>query len=83
MKEDLNLVGNELNYMTIVFWSSYCTSMIPACYYLTRYPINIVLPVLEIGWGLSTFGLAWLRTCRQFTPCASSQAYSRARHSPE
>ncbi|KAJ3952908.1 hypothetical protein N0V92_010647 [Colletotrichum tropicale] len=59
MKEDLNLVGNELNYMTIVFWSSYCTSMIPACYYLTRYPINIVLPVLEIGWGLSTFGLAW------------------------
>ncbi|GKT53114.1 major facilitator superfamily transporter [Colletotrichum tofieldiae] len=59
MKEDLNLHGNELNYMTIVFWSSYCTSMIPACYYLTRYPINVVLPILEIGWGLSTFGLAW------------------------
>ncbi|KAK1509042.1 major facilitator superfamily transporter [Colletotrichum abscissum] len=61
MKEDLNLQGNELNYMTIVFWSSYCTSMIPACYYLTRHPINIVLPVLEIGWGLSTLGLAWAR----------------------
>ncbi|KAK1545618.1 major facilitator superfamily transporter [Colletotrichum paranaense] len=61
MKEDLNLQGNELNYTTIVFWSSYCTSMIPACYYLTRHPINIVLPVLEIGWGLSTLGLAWAR----------------------
>ncbi|TEA22178.1 Pantothenate transporter liz1 [Colletotrichum sidae] len=59
MKQDLNLVGNELNYITIVFWCSYCTSMIPACYYLTRYPINVVLPILEIGWGLSTFGLAW------------------------
>ncbi|KAK2045632.1 MFS general substrate transporter [Colletotrichum somersetense] len=61
---DLDLVGNELNYMTIVFWSSYCTSMIPACYYLTRYPINVVLPVLEVGWGLSTLGLAWARNVR-------------------
>ncbi|KXH53742.1 major facilitator superfamily transporter [Colletotrichum salicis] len=53
--------GNELNYVTIVFWSSYCTSMIPACYYLTRHPINVILPILEIGWGLSIFGLAWAR----------------------
>ncbi|OJD40825.1 major facilitator superfamily transporter [Diplodia corticola] len=59
MKEDLHLHGNQLNYITIVFWASYCTSMIPACYYLTRHPVNIVLPVLEIGWGFATFGLAW------------------------
>ncbi|EOD48451.1 putative major facilitator superfamily transporter protein [Neofusicoccum parvum UCRNP2] len=59
MREDLHLHGNQLNYITIVFWASYCTSMIPACYYLTRYPINVVLPTLEIGWGLATFGLAW------------------------
>ncbi|EKG13048.1 Major facilitator superfamily [Macrophomina phaseolina MS6] len=59
MKEDLHLHGNQLNYITIVFWASYCTSMIPACYYLTRYPVNLVLPTLEIGWGLATFGLAW------------------------
>ncbi|KAJ5510740.1 hypothetical protein LT330_005567 [Penicillium expansum] len=59
MKEDLNLHGNELNYITAVFWASYCTSMIPACYWLTRTRINIALPTLEIGWGLFTFGCAW------------------------
>ncbi|CAG9946571.1 unnamed protein product [Clonostachys rosea f. rosea IK726] len=61
MKEELNMLGNELNYATIAFWSSYCVSMIPACYYLTRYPVNIVLPLCEIGWGITTFGLAWAR----------------------
>ncbi|KAH8700473.1 putative allantoate permease [Talaromyces proteolyticus] len=59
MKEDLHLGGNELNYITAVFWASYCTSMIPACYLLTRFPINIALPTLEVGWGLFTFGCAW------------------------
>lgn len=59
MKEDLNLHGNELNYITAVFWASYCTSMIPACYWLTRTRISIALPTLEIGWGLFTFGCAW------------------------
>lgn len=53
------MFGNEFNYATITFWASYCTAMIPACYYLTRYPVNLVLPICEIGWGLGTFGLAW------------------------
>jgi ACS family pantothenate transporter-like MFS transporter len=59
MREDLDIVGNELNYITATFWASYCTFMIPACYFMTHYPANVVLPALEIGWGLSTFGLAW------------------------
>ncbi|KAH7256007.1 pantothenate transporter liz1 [Fusarium tricinctum] len=61
MREELGMFGNEFNYATITFWSSYCVAMIPACYYLTRYPVNIVLPLCEIGWGFSTFGLAWAR----------------------
>ncbi|OTA99323.1 hypothetical protein M426DRAFT_68059 [Hypoxylon sp. CI-4A] len=61
MKEELGMVGNELNYITATFWASYCTFMIPACYFLTHYPANRVLPILEVGWGLSTFGLAWAR----------------------
>ncbi|KAL7619976.1 hypothetical protein AAE478_010524 [Parahypoxylon ruwenzoriense] len=61
MKEELGLYGDELNYITATFWASYCTFMIPACYFLTHYPANRVLPALEIGWGLSTFGLAWAR----------------------
>ncbi|KAK7420703.1 hypothetical protein QQZ08_010284 [Neonectria magnoliae] len=61
MREDLNLWGNELNYITATFWASYCGAMIPACYFMTRYPANIVLPSLELGWGLATFGLAWVK----------------------
>ncbi|KAF9733399.1 transporter SEO1-like protein 2 [Paraphaeosphaeria minitans] len=59
MKEELHLFGNEINYLTATFWASYCTFMIPACYFLTHYPANLVLPILEVGWALSTFGLAW------------------------
>ncbi|KAI8652990.1 hypothetical protein NCS55_01282200 [Fusarium keratoplasticum] len=28
---------------------------------LRQYPANIVLPSLELGWGLATFGLAWVK----------------------
>lgn len=59
MKEDLNLTGNDINYINIVYWSSYCVSMIPACYLLTRYQANYILPAFEILWGLATFGCAW------------------------
>ncbi|KAI1856555.1 hypothetical protein JX265_011514 [Neoarthrinium moseri] len=59
MKEEIGLLGNELNYLTAIFWASYCTAMIPTCYFITQYPANIVLPSLELGWGLATFGLAW------------------------
>ena len=59
MKEEIGLQGNELNYITATFWASYCTAMIPACYFLTHYPANLVLPGLELGWGLCTFILAW------------------------
>ncbi|TIA07991.1 putative allantoate permease [Aureobasidium pullulans] len=29
------------------------------CYFMTHYPANYVLPGLEVGWGICTFGLAW------------------------
>lgn len=61
MKEDLHLNGNQINYITAVFWSSYCTLMIPACYLLTRVPVNIALPAMEFAWGLFTFGCAWAK----------------------
>ncbi|KAI4596280.1 hypothetical protein KJ359_005409 [Pestalotiopsis sp. 9143b] len=62
MKEEIGLQGNELNYLTATFWASYCTFMIPTCYLITRYPANLVLPSLELGWGLATLGLAWARS---------------------
>ncbi|KAM0425817.1 hypothetical protein ACHAPT_009068 [Fusarium lateritium] len=30
-------------------------------YITATYPANIVLPSLELGWGLATFGLAWVK----------------------
>jgi MFS transporter, ACS family, pantothenate transporter len=59
MEQDLHLTGDDINYITAVFWTSYCTSMIPACYLLTRTRINIALPTMEVLWGLFTFGCAW------------------------
>ncbi|CAC9889999.1 unnamed protein product, partial [Aureobasidium pullulans] len=59
MREDLNFKGNDLNYVTATFWASYCTFMIPACYFMTHYPAKYVLPGLEVGWGICTLGLAW------------------------
>ncbi|KAJ5252355.1 Major facilitator superfamily domain general substrate transporter [Penicillium chrysogenum] len=63
MKEDLDLHSNEMDYIRAVFWATYYTSMIPACYWLTRTRINIALPTLGIGTkpvtGLFTFGCAW------------------------
>ncbi|KAH7234509.1 major facilitator superfamily domain-containing protein [Fusarium solani] len=61
VRQEIGLWGNELNYITATFWASYCGAMIPACYLMTRYPANIVLPSLELGWGLATFGLAWVK----------------------
>ncbi|KAF4466325.1 pantothenate transporter [Fusarium albosuccineum] len=61
MREEIGLWGDELNYITATFWASYCGFMIPACYIMTRYPANVVLPSLELGWGLATFGLAWIK----------------------
>lgn len=61
MREEIGMWGDELNYITATFWASYCGAMIPACYFLTRYPANIVLPSLELGWGLATLGLAFVR----------------------
>lgn len=53
--------GDELNLITATFWASYCGFMIPACYFMTRYPANIVLPTLEFGWGLATLGMAFAK----------------------
>lgn len=61
MKEELKMFGNEYNYSTAAFLASYCTTIIPACYFLTHYPANIVLPSLELCWGISTLGLAFVK----------------------
>ncbi|KAK9326610.1 major facilitator superfamily domain-containing protein [Lipomyces starkeyi] len=69
MQEDLHLRGNDLNYLTAVYYSSYLTFMIPGSFLLTRLPIQRVLPTMEILWGLCTFGCAWVHNLRELYVC--------------
>ncbi|KAK9361441.1 major facilitator superfamily domain-containing protein [Lipomyces starkeyi] len=65
MQEDIGLTGNDLNYLTAVYYSSYLSFMIPASFMLTRLPISRILPTMEILWGISTFGCAWVHNLKQ------------------
>ncbi|KAK9459442.1 major facilitator superfamily domain-containing protein [Lipomyces oligophaga] len=69
MKEDLNLGGNDLNYLQAVYYCSYLTFMIPASFLLTRLPIHRILPTMEILWGCCTFGCAWVTNLNQLYVC--------------
>ncbi|KAK9470699.1 major facilitator superfamily domain-containing protein [Dipodascopsis tothii] len=69
MKEDLNLGGNDLNYLNAVYYASYLAFMIPGSLALTRLPARWILPTLEVLWGVSTFGCAWVQNLTQLYVC--------------
>ncbi|KAK9313331.1 hypothetical protein V1524DRAFT_209504 [Lipomyces starkeyi] len=48
MQQDIGLTGNDLYYLTAVYYSSYLSFMIPASFMLTRLPISRILPTMEI-----------------------------------
>jgi sugar phosphate permease len=54
MKEDLNLQGNELNYFDAVFRVGYAVSIIPSSLLLSTYRPSVLLPSLELVWGIMT-----------------------------
>lgn len=54
MKEDLGFKGNDL-INTHAFYNAGCIIFqIPFLYILPKYPSHIVLPIMDIGWGLMT-----------------------------
>ncbi|TAQ86071.1 hypothetical protein B7494_g5617 [Chlorociboria aeruginascens] len=57
MKEDLDLYGNQYNYI-VVAWT-------PSNFILTRVRVHIWIPFLEIGWTVFTFSLAGAKTYKQ------------------
>ena len=57
-KEDLNLYGNELNYIQTSFVVGNILSQIPSNLLLTRFPAHKWLPIMEITWSVLTFTLA-------------------------
>ncbi|KFY69758.1 hypothetical protein V499_09776 [Pseudogymnoascus sp. VKM F-103] len=54
MKEDLNLFGNELNYLNTVFQCGFIAMQIPMTMLMTRVPVNYFLPAADLLWGVFT-----------------------------
>ncbi|KAL6241884.1 hypothetical protein RBB50_011129 [Rhinocladiella similis] len=54
MKEDLNLYGNQLNYLNTVYMVGFITMQIPLTLMMTRLPVNYFLPAADLLWGVFT-----------------------------
>ncbi|KAI2766822.1 hypothetical protein DTO012A8_7972 [Penicillium roqueforti] len=65
MKEDLNLLGNELNLFTTYFNVAYCIMLIPSQVILTYVRPSYWLPGLEIAWGVLTGLVAMTTSAKQ------------------
>lgn len=65
MKEDINMNGNDLNYVNAVYESCYCVFQIPINLLLTKYSSSFVLPFSEFAWGIATLGTAFVENVHQ------------------
>ncbi|KAH6892540.1 major facilitator superfamily transporter [Thelonectria olida] len=58
MKEDLNMYGNELNYMQTLWTVGYVIGEIPSNILLTRIRPSIWIPACEVTWSVLTILMA-------------------------
>ncbi|OAA34940.1 Major facilitator superfamily transporter [Metarhizium rileyi] len=65
MKEDLGLMGNELNFFTTYFNVAYCVMLIPSQVIMTYVRPSWWLPSLEVVWGIITGLVAMTTSARQ------------------
>jgi sugar phosphate permease len=54
MKEELNMTGNELNFLDIYYRIGYAIFLLPCQIILTKVRPNWWLPSMEMAWGLMT-----------------------------
>ncbi|KAJ9602537.1 hypothetical protein H2200_013080 [Cladophialophora chaetospira] len=54
MEEDLSMFGNQLVTSTSIWTVGYVIGQIPSNLLLTRLSPRIVIPTLELGWGVAT-----------------------------
>ncbi|KIW68139.1 hypothetical protein PV04_04106 [Phialophora macrospora] len=54
MEEDLSMFGNQLVTSTSIWTVGYVIGQIPSNLLLTRLSPRIVIPTLEVGWGIAT-----------------------------
>ncbi|VVT55469.1 uncharacterized protein SAPINGB_P004612 [Magnusiomyces paraingens] len=57
MKEDLGMKGNDLVNTQVVYTVGSVVFQIPMMYLIHRYPSNILLPSMDIAWGLFTLAI--------------------------
>jgi ACS family pantothenate transporter-like MFS transporter len=62
MEEDLDMVGNQLVTSVSIYTVGYVIGQIPSNLLLTRVSPRWVIPALEVGWGISTFGTASVKS---------------------
>ncbi|KAL5337625.1 major facilitator superfamily domain-containing protein [Aspergillus crustosus] len=65
-KEDLNMYGNELNYMQACWTVGYVIGEIPSNIMLTKIRPRYWLPTMELIWTVLTFCLSRCNTATQF-----------------
>ncbi|KAL1303594.1 hypothetical protein AAFC00_006959 [Neodothiora populina] len=65
MKEDLNLYGDELNYMQTLWTVGYVIGQIPSNLILTRVRPSIWIPTVEVVWTICTFCLSRCNSAKQ------------------
>ncbi|PSN70592.1 pantothenate transporter liz1 [Corynespora cassiicola Philippines] len=58
MKEDLNLSGNDLNYLTTYWNIGYILGQIPSQLIMLKIRPSIWLPTLELAWGFLVMAMA-------------------------
>ncbi|WWC69766.1 uncharacterized protein I206_103709 [Kwoniella pini CBS 10737] len=64
MKEDLNIVGNQYNYFTVLFNAGYIIMLWPSCILVSRIGPSKWLPFCEVMWGIFTCCLALSKNYR-------------------
>ncbi|CAN6637766.1 probable transporter Seo1p [Trichomonascus vanleenenianus] len=57
MKEDLGMKGNDLVITQAVYTVGSVIFQLPFMYLFSKAPINFLLPIMDIGWGLFTLGI--------------------------
>ena len=65
MKEDLNLYGNELNYMVSAWTVGYVIGEIPSNIVITRVRPSIWIPAMEVTWSVLTMLLSKCNSATQ------------------
>jgi MFS transporter, ACS family, pantothenate transporter len=65
MKEDLNLYGNQLNYMQTLWTVGYVLGEVPSNMLLTRVRPSIWIPACEVTWATLTILLALCKNAQQ------------------